>query len=108
MRFTDMMLVLPALPLLLVLKTVLGQNIFNIIIFIGFLGWMGFARVIRSQVLSLKVRPFIEAARAAGAGIGRILYVHIFSYVVSLTHVNFALAVSAAILIQLTLSLPTL
>ena len=104
MRFTDMMLVLPALPLLLVLITVLGQNIFNIIILIGFLGWMGFARVIRSQVLSLKVRPFIEAARAAGAGTGRILKVHIFPNVVSLTYVNLALAVPAAILTEAALS----
>src|SRR3989441_9922909 len=96
MRFTDMMLVLPALPLLLVLKTVLGQNIFNIIILIGFLGWMGFARVIRSQVLSLKVRPFIEAARAAGAGKGRILKVQISPNVVSLKYVNLARARPAA------------
>jgi peptide/nickel transport system permease protein len=104
MRFTDMMLVLPALPLLLVLITVLGPSIFNIIILIGFLGWMGFARVIRSQVLSLKVRPFIEAAKAAGAGTGRILTAHVFPNVVSLTYVNLALAVPAAILTEAALS----
>jgi peptide/nickel transport system permease protein len=104
MRFTDMMLVLPVLPLLLVLITVLGPSILNIIILIGFLGWMGFARVIRSQVLSLKVRPFIEAAKAAGAGTGRILTAHVFPNVVSLTYVNLALAVPAAILTEAALS----
>jgi ABC-type dipeptide/oligopeptide/nickel transport system permease subunit len=104
MRFTDMMLVLPALPLLLVLITVLGQSVFNIILLIGFLGWMGFARVIRSQVLSLATRPFIEAAKAAGAGTGRILTTHVFPNVVSLTYVNLALSVPAAILTEAALS----
>jgi peptide/nickel transport system permease protein len=104
MRFTDAMLVLPALPLLLVLITVLGPSLLNIIILIGFLGWMGFARVIRSQVLSLKERPFIEAAKASGAGTGRILTTHIFPNVVSLTYVNLALAVPGAILTEAALS----
>jgi peptide/nickel transport system permease protein len=104
MRFTDMMLVLPALPLLLVLITVLGPSLINIIILIGFLGWMGFARVIRSQVLSLKERPFIEASKAAGAGTGKILTTHIFPNVVSLTYVNLALSVPGAILTEAALS----
>jgi peptide/nickel transport system permease protein len=100
MRFTDMMLVIPVLPLLLVLVAVLGSNILNIIIIIGFLGWMGFARIIRSQVLSLRERPFIEAAKAAGAGNGRIMVTHIFPNIVSLTYVNLALTVPAAILTE--------
>ncbi len=104
MRFTDMMLVIPALPLLLVLIGVLGPSLINIIVIIGFLGWMGFARVIRSQILSLKERPFIEAARAAGAGTRRILTTHIFPNIVSLTYVNLALSVPAAILTEAALS----
>jgi peptide/nickel transport system permease protein len=100
MRFTDMMLVIPALPLLLVLIRVLGASIINVIVIIGFLGWMGFARVIRSQVLTLKERPFIEAARAAGAGTTRIITRHIFPNIVSLTYVNLALTVPAAILTE--------
>jgi peptide/nickel transport system permease protein len=104
MRFTDMMLVIPALPLLLVLIGVLGPSLLNIIILIGFLGWMGFARVIRSQVLSLKERPFVEAAKAAGAGTRQILTTHVFPNVVSLTYVNLALAVPTAILTEAALS----
>jgi ABC-type dipeptide/oligopeptide/nickel transport system permease subunit len=100
MRFTDMMLVIPALPLLLVLIRVLGASIVNVIVIIGFLGWMGFARVIRSQVLTLKERPFIEAAKAAGAGTTRIITRHIFPNIVSLTYVNLALTVPAAILTE--------
>jgi peptide/nickel transport system permease protein len=100
MRFTDMMLVIPALPLLLVLISVLGRNLFNVIVIIGFLGWMGFARIVRSQVLSLRERPFVEAAKAAGAGNMRIISRHIFPNIVSLTYVNLALAVPAAILTE--------
>ncbi len=98
MRFTDMMLVLPQLPLLLILVVVLGASIWNIIIVLGFLGWMGFARIIRSQVLTLKVRPFVEAARAVGSGPIRIITRHVFPNIVSLTYINLALAVPGAIL----------
>jgi ABC-type dipeptide/oligopeptide/nickel transport system permease subunit len=100
MRFTDMMLVIPALPLLIVLVAVLGPNIWNVIVIIGFLGWMGFARIVRSQVLTLRERPFIEAAKASGAGPGRIIVKHIFPNIVSLTYVNLALSVPGAILTE--------
>jgi ABC-type dipeptide/oligopeptide/nickel transport system permease subunit len=100
MRFTDMMLVIPGLPLLIVLVAVLGPNIWNIIIIIGFLGWMGFARIIRAQVLTLRERPFIEAAKASGAGPGRIIMKHVFPNIVSLTYVNLALSVPSAILTE--------
>jgi peptide/nickel transport system permease protein len=100
MRFTDMMLVIPTLPLLIVLVAVLGPNIWNLIIIIGFLGWMGFARVVRSQVLTIRERPFIEAARASGAGPGRIILKHVFPNLVSLTYVNLALTVPGAILLE--------
>jgi peptide/nickel transport system permease protein len=104
MRFTDMMLVVPGLPLLIVLVAVLGSSINNIIIVLGFLGWMGFARVVRSQVLSLRERPFIEAAKASGAGTGYITLRHIFPNIVSLTYVNLALSVPAAIVGEAALS----
>jgi ABC-type dipeptide/oligopeptide/nickel transport system permease subunit len=100
MRTTDMVLVIPALPLLLVLIAVLGASIFNIILVIGFLGWMGFARIIRAQVLTLKERPFVEAAKAAGAGTRQILTRHVFPNIISLTYVNLALTVPAAILTE--------
>jgi peptide/nickel transport system permease protein len=104
MRFTDMMLVIPGLPLLIVLVAVLGQSLTNIIFVLGFLGWMGFARLVRSQVLSIRERPFIEAAKASGAGTGYIVVRHIFSNIVGLTYVNLALSVPAAIVGEAALS----
>ena len=104
MRFTDMLLVLPTLPLLLVLTAVLGASIWNLIFLIGFLGWMGFARVIRSQVLSLKERAFVEAAKAIGAGTAIIIVRHILPNVASLAYVALALSVPSAIVSEAALS----
>ena len=106
MRFTDMLLVIPTLPLLIILIAVLqGRGTLTaLIVVIGFLGWMGFARVVRAQVLSLKERPFIEAAKAAGAGTGHITVKHIIPNIVGLIYVNLALSVPAAILSEAALS----
>ena len=104
MRFAEMLLVLPQISLLLVLTAMLGRSSWNIILMIGLLGWMSFSRVIRAQVLSLKQRPFIEAARAAGCGTLRILLRHIMPNLMSLAYVALALAVPAAILAEAGLS----
>jgi peptide/nickel transport system permease protein len=104
MRFTDALLVIPTLPLLLVLVAVLGSSIWNLIMIIGVLGWMGFARTVRSQTLSLKERPFIEAAKAAGSGTTHIITTHILPNVMTLVYVSLALSVPSAILSEAALS----
>lgn len=104
MRITDMLLVLPNLPLLIVLIAVLGPSIFNLILLIGLLGWMGFARTVRSQVLSLRERPFVEAAKAVGAGKFHIILRHVLPNVMSLVYVTLALSVPGAILAEAALS----
>jgi len=98
MRVTDLMLTIPFLPLAIILTVILTPSALTIIMIIAFFSWMGFARVIRSQVLTLRERPFIEAARAAGAGNVRILTKHLFPNLVGLTYVNLALSVPGAIL----------
>jgi len=104
MRFTDMLLVLPTLPLLLVLVFVLGQTMFNIILVVGVLGWMGFARTVRSAVLSLKERAFIEAVKAAGGGRIYIIRRHIIPNVFPLIYVTLAMSVPGAIVSEAALS----
>jgi len=104
MRFADMLLVIPSLPLLLVLIAILGQSITNIIIVISMLGWMGFSRVVRSQVLSLKERAFIEAARAAGGSTVHIIMKHVLPNVMGLVYVSLATNVPAAITAEASLS----
>ena len=104
MRFTDMLLVLPGLPLLIVLTAALGASIYTLIILLGFLGWMGFARVVRSQVLSLKERPFVEAVKAVGGGTGYIIRRHIIPNVMGFVYVSLALSVPSAIVSEAALS----
>jgi peptide/nickel transport system permease protein len=103
MRFTDALLVLPTLPLMIVLIMALTGGAYNINILIlvfGALGWQGFARVVRSQVLSLKERPYVEAAKAVGAGTPYILWRHILPNVIVLIYVTLALTVPAAIVTE--------
>jgi peptide/nickel transport system permease protein len=104
MRFTDMLLVIPTLPLLIVLVAVLGATLNNLILILGFLGWMGFARTVRSQVLSLRERPFVEAAIAIGAGRTHIILRHILPNVMSLVYVSLATAVPGNVVAEAALS----
>jgi peptide/nickel transport system permease protein len=104
MRFADMLLVIPNLPLLLVLIAILGQSITNIILVISLLGWMSFSRTVRSQVLSLKERTFIEAARAAGGSTVHITLKHILPNVMGLVYVSLATNVPGAITAEAALS----
>src|SRR3972149_1329114 len=68
MRITDAVLVIPRLPLMLVIIAVSGRGIVNIILVIGFLSWTYMARVVRSQVLTIKERQFVLRAGALGVG----------------------------------------
>ncbi len=104
MRITDILLVLPGLPLLIVLVAVLGASIENLILLLGILGWMGFARMVRSEVLSIKERPFVEAAKAVGAGPFHIILHHILPSVMSLAYISLATSVPGAITAEASLS----
>ncbi len=98
MRFTDVMLVIPDLPLIMVLVALTKPSLVNIIIVIGILGWTGTARLVRSQTLSVKERKFVLRARAIGAGNVYIIRRHIFPSVFPLMMVNTVLVISLAIL----------
>lgn len=115
MRFTDLMLALPSLPLLLViimlfrdsLKALLGAELgifLLVVLVIGILGWMPTARVVRGSVLSIKEKEFVEAAVSVGTREPAILRQHILPNVLSPIIVSATLGVAAAILTESALS----
>jgi peptide/nickel transport system permease protein len=104
MRLTDWFLVIPFLPLAIVLAAILGRSLFVIALVIGIVTWPGTARVVRSQVLTLKERPYVERARALGASHRQIIARHILPNVFPLIFANTILVVAVAILTETTLS----
>lgn len=104
MRLTDIFLVLPWLPLMLVLAALLGASIWNIIFVIGITGWAGTARIVRAQTLSEKERQYIERARSIGASDLHIVWHHIFPNVFPLIFANTILVTAVSILSETTLS----
>jgi peptide/nickel transport system permease protein len=104
MRFTDIMLVIPDLPLAVVIVALTRPQLINIIFVIGILGWTATARLVRSQTLAVKERKFVLRARAVGAGNWHIIQKHIFPLVLPLIVVNSVLVISLAILSESTLS----
>jgi len=104
MRLVDILLCLPFLPLLMILVTIFGRNILYIILFIALFGWLGLARVIRSQVLSLREMPFVEAAKAAGASDAYIMIRHLIPNIMPIALADLILSIPGAILLEASLS----
>ncbi len=104
MRFTDVMLCIPGLFLILTLQALLGPSLWHVILVLGVTGWMGIARLVRATVLSIKERPFILAARARGLPPYRILWRHIFPHTFSPLIVCGILGMANAILSESALS----
>jgi len=98
MRFTDLFLVIPDLPLIVVFVALTKPSLWNIILVIGLLGWTTTARIVRSQTLAVKSRKFVLRARAIGAGNWHIIFNHILPLVMPILVVNGILVISLAIL----------
>ena len=103
-RFIDIMLCIPSFFLILSVIAVVGPSIYNIMMVIGLTGWMGVARLVRAETLSLKERDFVSAARAQGAGSARIIFRHILPNALAPVLVSATLGVAGAILIESGLS----
>jgi len=104
MRFVDFLMVIPELPLMLVIIAVMGRGLLNIILVIGLLGWTYTARLVRSQVLTVKERQFVLRARSIGASNWRIILRHIVPLVLPLIIAQAVLDVSVAILAESSLA----
>jgi peptide/nickel transport system permease protein len=104
MRFTEVLLSLPQLFVLIVLASVLGPSPVTLIVVIGALSWMEIARMVRVTTLSLSKREFVEAARCAGAGDLRILARHILPNIAGPILVAAMLGVGRAMLTEAAVS----
>ena len=104
MRVTDLFLVVPAIALLALALQGLGHSPLAIIIVLSLIGWTYIARVVRGQVLSLREREFIDAARVIGATDRQVLVRHVLPNLGGVIAVNVALAVAGTIIIESTLS----
>jgi peptide/nickel transport system permease protein len=114
MRFTDLILGLPLLPVAIVVGRILPEIAFlpswlksgpvGIALLLGFLSWGGLARIVRAEFLSLREKEYVEAARAAGAADNRIVFRHILPNAMSPIIVQTTLIIGAAIVVEAALS----
>ncbi len=103
-RLTEIVMCFPTMFLLLTIIAIVDRSIFNIMLVIGITSWPGLARLVRSEVLSLKKQDFTEAARAMGASDFRIIFRHILPNAAAPIIVNTTLRVAGAILAESSLS----
>ena len=104
MRAVDLMLCFPSFFLILTVIAVLEPSIWNIMAVIGFTSWMGVARLIRAEILTIREREFIQAARSQGASDMRIIIRHIIPNAMTPVLVSATLGVAGAILTESALS----
>ncbi|WP_127754449.1 ABC transporter permease [Devosia sp. 1566] len=104
MRFTDVMMSIPTLPLVLLLSGLFRPSPPLLVAIVGILIWMGTARLVRSQFLALREREFVEAARALGASGPRLMFRHILPNAIGPITVASTLAVGSAIMMESALS----
>lgn len=108
MRTVDFLMVLPTLPLQLILVVIFGKlnvsRVWGVVMALSLISWAGISRLIRSQVLSVKERPYIEAAKASGATNLRVIFGHILPNVFGLVIYQIVLSMQNAILATASLS----
>ena len=103
MRLVDVFLSLPFLIFVILLVSLLGTNIWYVVVAIIVFSWAGIARVVRAVTLSLKTRPYVDASRAIGASNNRIMTAHILPNVLPLTFFYMSTGVGGVIITEATL-----
>ena len=104
MRGTDAMLAVPRLLLLMIAGAVFSPSVGLLVVLVGAVGWMETARVARSEILALRARTFVEAARATGARLPHLLVRHLLPNAAGPVLVAITLAIGRSILLESTLS----
>ncbi len=104
MRFVDIMLCFPSFFLILAVVAFLDPSLFNIMVVIGLTSWMGVARLVRAETLTLREREFVSAARLAGTSTWRIMTRHILPNAMAPVTISAILGIGGAILIESGLS----
>lgn len=104
MRITDTVMAFPVLVILISIVAIIGPGIQNVMFAIGFISWTGVARLVRSQVLSIRTVDFVLAARASGVPERDILVRHIFPSIVGPITVAGSFGIAGAILTEASLS----
>lgn len=104
MRLTDVAFGIPFLPFVIVLVAFLGPSIWNVVVSMGLLLWRDTARIIRSQVLTVRERAFVQAARISGAGAWRTIFLYIAPNILALSFLYGTLAIGWAILTEASVS----
>jgi peptide/nickel transport system permease protein len=103
-RFTDAVMCFPSLIIIIAAVAIIGPNIYNVMVVIGLLTWPGICRLVRGQILTLREREFVEAARASGAHPVRVIFTHLLPNTVAPITVAATFGVAAAILTEAGLS----
>lgn len=104
MRFVDLMLSIPILPMTILLAGILRPSVALIVVIIGTFGWMGTARLVRGRFLSLRESEFVEATHALGGSPGRVILRHMLPNALGPIVVATTLAVGGAIMLESALS----
>ena len=104
MFFTDTLMFIPLIPLLIAVSVFIGKSLYLTILLIALFSWMGFARNCRAFVMSLRERLFVEAARAMGAGDWYVLLRHILPHLTPIIYITLVLNIPGAILLEASLS----
>src|ERR687888_895001 len=104
MRITDYFLVIPDVPFMIVVAALWGPSLTHIILVIGLLLWTTTARIVRSQVKSIRERVYVQRARSIGAGHVRIIFRHVLPQIAPLLIANTVLTIAVAIFDETALS----
>lgn len=104
MRVVDALLSIPTILFMLLVMFIAGPGIGTLILVIGLTNWVGYARMVRGEVLGIRERDFVKSARAAGAGSFRIVFVHLLPNVLSSFIVISTMSVARVIIAEASLS----